>query len=155
MKSRRDKGGRSERRRQFTIARYVCSNYRQRMKRPFYCATCRFVHFNHYGLVCANWCSYIKYCRKLRRWCVLSVKCARSTRKNASKWSTSTGFTAARCLRQRPSWKQKEHSGERLFVCPICNRMFQEYGQAVVHGIAIYSTEITPRTTADEKRYDL
>ena len=48
---------------------------------------------------------------------------------------------------------QKEHAGERPFVCPICNRMFQEYGQAVVHGIAIHSTEITPRTTADEKRY--
>ena len=49
---------------------------------------------------------------------------------------------------------QKEHAGERPFVCPICNRMFQEYGQAVVHGIAIHSTEITPRTTADEKRYE-
>ena len=48
---------------------------------------------------------------------------------------------------------QKEHAGERPFVCPICNRMFQEYGQAVVHGIAIHSTEITPRTTADEKRF--
>lgn len=47
---------------------------------------------------------------------------------------------------------QKDHNGERPFVCPICNRMFQEYGQAVVHGIAIHSTEITPRTTADEKR---
>ena len=27
---------------------------------------------------------------------------------------------------------QTKHQSERPFICPICNRMFQEYGQAVV-----------------------
>ena len=47
---------------------------------------------------------------------------------------------------------QTKHQSERPFICPICNRMFQEYGQAVVHGIAIHSQEIVPKTTAEQKR---
>ena len=31
--------------------------------------------------------------------------------------------------------------------------ILKEYGQAVVHGIAIHSQEIVPKTTAEEKRF--
>ena len=46
---------------------------------------------------------------------------------------------------------QDSHKGEKPFTCPLCGRTFQEFGQSIVHGIAIHHVEIDPIMSSDSQ----
>lgn len=48
---------------------------------------------------------------------------------------------------------QDTHKGEKPFTCPLCGRTFQEFGQSIVHGIAIHHVEIDPIMSSDSQEY--
>ncbi|CBY35113.1 unnamed protein product [Oikopleura dioica] len=130
------------------LARHIY--YRHCKKRPLYCPEC--------GVTGKSMNNLVNHGSSIHGKDISPLMCSRKQMKevNSKKMIPMDDFECVFCGEIFQTTKelakhQESHKGEKPFTCPLCGRTFQEFGQSIVHGIAIHHVEIDPIMSSDSQ----